>query len=1688
MSTPLSKLWSASKWKHCGTTSFFFILIITLVGLGTSNSNAQANPNPDNSMESLGFPPFSEQVPVEMGNINVANGNLHIEIPLGSFPQRGQSGALNPKLVYDSAIWTQDFGFQPLIGNALGTGSPYLTGWRYVTSQSAASTSYPVAYQQICNLDSQIMIMNWFPLYFYDAAGTQHAFPVFTQHGYKTKCGDNTGSTKLTADAVAIDGSGYHAFLTPGNTSIYAPDGSLVLGTWNGLGPNLNLEDTNGNYPSNNEPYGNYNLIDTLGRLPVSKTVSGSNVYFDVLNSQGTTSRYTVAIGSTNVYTNFKSAGATSNDFRGSFSGIQSIQLPDGTSYSFQYDSGTAQGHYGQLTSMTLPTGAQISYTYANFADAQFFNRGGPHITRGVSTRHTPDGTWTLTPQLIHSCMSGSSGVHCAQTMTIQEPSGDNTVYTYIVGTGFAYGGSLSLIEGGAWPIGVQYYNGGVAPGNLLYSSARCYSFVTVVNGQCDYTNAPSQTSNYVKLTAESRTVSLPNGTNISSTTEYTWDSNHFGNITQKSDWLFYSGTLPAVADRTTTYSYLNSASYLSANITNRPTNITVTDKSSNHVAQTIDCYDYAGGCGGSSFASVTGVAQHDDYKYGASNTVRGDLTQVKRLVSGASNYLTTSETYDSTGQVTSATDSNGNITTFLYADRFFNDAGDTSNPSAYTPPGPTNAYLTTQTQGALTSTFGYYWAGQKAQVTDPNSQTSYAHFYDRLDRPTSTKQPDGGWTYSVYPTASETQWDTYVGMTGATLTTTCPSTSPICRHDHTLLDSLGRVTSKILISDPDGQTTVSTAYDANGRVQKRSNPYRSISDPTYGWETPGYDGLNRVIQVTRPDGSIARTYYGASVSSGGGATVQLCSASTYGLGYPVLNVDEAGKIKQTWTDGFGRLIEADEPDPTGALTVATCYTYDLTNNLTGVMQGTQIRSYQYDLLSRLTQAKNPESGTIAYSYVNSSGALCSGDPSNVCSKTALAPNQPPTGTATVITTYTYDTLNRLTQRSYSDGVTPTAMFGYDQASVTMGTQRFNITNSIGRLSWECTIAPTTCPTINAFSYDKMGRTAQLWQCQHLNCPLPNIVFSYDYDLIGDELDYFIGTVPPGSTEYVSTYSSAGRLTSFTTPTWVDSTNPANLLTGVHYDAFGHIISGNLANGLSLSSGYDARSRVTAMAVGTTCSVGNCSTNKYRFTTGYAPNSDVVSSTDTVNGNWTYTYDDLNRLSTGVANNGEGCSWDYDRYGNRLHQNAQSGSCTTSQYSFSGNNNRIDGDGYDAAGNLLNDGFHTYKYDAENRIVSVDGGATTYIYDAEGRRYSKTTGGVPEETIYDRMGNPRIRGNFAPGEIFVAGMHLGTYIINSGHTDSIFYYDHSDWLGTERARTDLSGTACEKITSLPFGDNQTITSTCGDISPMHFTGKERDTESGLDNFGARYYGSRLGRFMRPDDPFADQDTGDPQSWNLYSYVRNNPLSNTDPSGNACVQGSDGKWSDDNSGGETCAQVDVNNAVTGPSVTVQATTDDVSYQLANAVANLTSTSSLSEVGVNGILGAQMAEGIWSLPSLFRSGADLIASWRMASKMAGVRAAGETGEALAGIVKNTERIPSLSGTAAYRVPDILDNSAKVIGEVKNYNGTVSLTAQIKDDIAFAQQNGYTMVLKVSQSTQLSQPLQQLVTQGTVKLVRF
>jgi RHS repeat-associated protein len=114
-------------------------------------------------------------------------------------------------------------------------------------------------------------------------------------------------------------------------------------------------------------------------------------------------------------------------------------------------------------------------------------------------------------------------------------------------------------------------------------------------------------------------------------------------------------------------------------------------------------------------------------------------------------------------------------------------------------------------------------------------------------------------------------------------------------------------------------------------------------------------------------------------------------------------------------------------------------------------------------------------------------------------------------------------------------------------------------------------------------------------------------------------------------------------------------------------------------------------------------------------------------------------------------------------------------------------------------------------------------------------------------------------------------------------SNAVSYY-FSDHLKTASVITDSAGNIKEDEDYFPYGGEVKFV----DNDPNHykFTGKERDTESGLDYFGARYYGNALGRFMTPDTPFADQHAADPQSWNLYAYVRNNPTSDTDQDGHA----------------------------------------------------------------------------------------------------------------------------------------------------------------------------------------------------------
>jgi RHS repeat-associated protein len=125
-------------------------------------------------------------------------------------------------------------------------------------------------------------------------------------------------------------------------------------------------------------------------------------------------------------------------------------------------------------------------------------------------------------------------------------------------------------------------------------------------------------------------------------------------------------------------------------------------------------------------------------------------------------------------------------------------------------------------------------------------------------------------------------------------------------------------------------------------------------------------------------------------------------------------------------------------------------------------------------------------------------------------------------------------------------------------------------------------------------------------------------------------------------------------------------------------------------------------------------------------------------------------------------------------------------------------------------------------------------------------------------------------------------------------------YYHTDALGSVRAVTSQSGSVIERHDYLPFGEEWCAgppAGVCGAVSPgqpKRFTGKERDAETGLDYFGARYYGAKVGRFTTIDPVYTwRENLVDPQRWNRYVYGRNNPLRYVDPDGKDFIDAVDG---------------------------------------------------------------------------------------------------------------------------------------------------------------------------------------------------
>lgn len=876
--------------RRAAANVFWTLLFIAIiVGTGTE-VEGQSAPTIVNPLSATGVMPYA---PYDGARENIALvfGNVNVQIPLLSLPQRGgQNFTLG--IVYDSKVyslrpflipsqeawtvsWNQDL-FQPFA----------LSYWRF--SFPTLQATWEPAGTIPGGDGSPPQAQNCLTAFIYtDQSGAKHSF------GNRLNCeaggnafnifisDTNDGSflrldTTTTGDFIVKqkDGTTVH-FKNGWSTSSTTP-GNMVFDT---------IVDTNGNIVTANKS-GNCafvcSITDTVGR--VITIGAGFVQYNDVngktqkitFNSPSIVSGPTLTLASSFFSsTNGKPVNGPSatNGTTGNLT--DSVTIPDGASgltFTFTYDS------LGELIKIQYPSGGYTRYDYSvynvQWSDADGSLGSGRVDFREVTAKHecraasgncttSTEDTTTYTPTL---------GTFANSATDVIDSLGNKTHYDFssTAPTGAAgretnrlvYSGSSTLLR----TIKTTYTE----------SEPKDFSLPTEIDTTLNDA-ATSQTSKKT-ITYFPITLTQCNETGFNNPVDPCPTHIDNPNVTKE---YGYDGSLL----RTTTEQYAagpspNLGDLNADHILDRLTDIVITDGSSTFETQ----YEYDNYTQG---LATSGATQHQ------AAGVRGNITAIKKMLNG--NPVTTRYQYDDAGNVVQVTDPLSNSSSYSYADNFAESTCAPANGAAAVYPTTITNALNQKTTSSWNSC-----NGSAATITDVNSnKTSYG--YDALGRLKQASYPDTGSTsYSYNDTPPRSITKTVTSQSNIVTTT--------------VLDGLGRVTQTQLNSDPEGIDYTDTTYDPLGRKATISNPYRSTGDPTYGVTTYQYDALGRIIQLAFPDGTVPTS----------GSTCLANNVCTEYSGNAATVTDQAGNARRSFADPLGRLVEVDEPGAASAGTDAS--------------------------------------------------------------------------------------------------------------------------------------------------------------------------------------------------------------------------------------------------------------------------------------------------------------------------------------------------------------------------------------------------------------------------------------------------------------------------------------------------------------------------------------------------------------------------------------------------------------------------------------------------------------------------------------------------------------------------------------------------------------------------------------------
>jgi RHS repeat-associated protein len=779
-------------------------------------------------------------------------------------------------------------------------------------------------------------------------------------------------------------------------------------------------------------------------------------------------------------------------------------------------------------------------------------------------------------------------------------------------------------------------------------------------------------------------------------------------------------------------------------------------------------------------------------------------------------------------------------------------------------------------TLGRVTFESAPYLVAANALVDAPAGGTTYSpiaggtlYAQDPLDRLTYKRLPDGtsfSYTPSFFGTTtvdpnnhtSSVQWD----ADGRTTQSTQVLVSGTTTTNATVTYQYGAYNQVTQTTDAANNSIVTT-YDARGRRV-------GVLDPDAGNTVDVYNGFGELVMESRRGVNCALAggtnvcltgLTASSTTAAPGANVTLTATASTNVGPTpdyITIADENGNVVANC--GWGTSCVATVSSASPATHTYTAYL----TAATGLAGG-----------SRATVA-----GSVAVAWTSSTTVP------------SPAPLQ--------ATTYTRDFLGRVVAvNNGEDG--GQAQYAWDRVG------------ALGKL------ASSTSPdgTREDFGYDSFARPVSTrWTVSPWGpgSTAQTFTISMKYDSAGRPATTYYPSVPmafstPWTFSTQRQYSPTGYLSSITTTSGV-VVNWATLYptfwTVLSRAADGQLGTGQLGNGLVDTRGYDPNGRLLSIQDAPS---GTTTTPVRSLSYTYDPDGNAKTRVDNVRSrSETFGYDSLHRLNgwvlaSGVATNE--IQYGYDGVLGNLTQvtDCANLSCVvtdTGTYPPSG----------DAQPHALtSSSASTYTYDDRGRQIAaassrgiaytsfdlprtVTGGGTTtqFMYDAAHMRVSKYNVAAATNTVtlgglYEQRTTPWgvTHVFYVPGSdgVMVQVTH------SAGTNDSAIEYIHTDALGSSNVVTNYAGQGAYNLDYDPFG--QRVNATGGhwvapaqDDVTIGFTGAQQDDELGLVNMNGRIYDPVTRRFLSPDPHITNPLNS--QNYNRYSYVTNNPLNLTDPTG------------------------------------------------------------------------------------------------------------------------------------------------------------------------------------------------------------